>query len=129
NIQIITNADEPIPFVNADIGLIERALENLIENAVRHTPADGEIRLQMTPSADVIKMQISDNGPGIPEDFLPLVFKRFHQLDKSRKVDPGHTGLGLAITKKILDLHGSSIEVSSNVGSGTSFSFQLPVDP
>ena len=127
NIQVITNADEPIPFVNADIGLIERALENLIENAVRHTPTDGEIRLQMTPSAEVIKMQISDSGPGIPEDFLPLVFKRFHQLDKSRKVDPGHTGLGLAITKKILDLHGSSIEVSSNVGSGTSFSFQLPV--
>ncbi len=123
---MITNADERIPFVNADIGLIERALENLIENAIRHTPEEGRIRLLMTPLAKTIKMQISDNGPGIPEEFLPLVFERFHQLDKSRKVNPGHTGLGLAITKKILDLHGSSIEVSSDAGSGTSFSFQLP---
>ncbi|MBU3916936.1 hypothetical protein KKA14_15495 [bacterium] len=72
-----------------------------------------------------IQVQISDNGPGIPDEDLPLIFKRFHQLDKSRKVKPGHTGLGLAITKKILELHGGAIEVSSNVGSGTSFSFQL----
>lgn len=127
NIRVITNADESIPFVSADIGLIERTLENLLENAVRHTPENGEIRMVMTPTAAAINLQISDTGPGIPEAYLPLVFKRFHQLDKSRNVDPGHTGLGLAITKKILELHGSSIEVSSSVGSGTSFSFQLPV--
>ncbi len=126
SIEVITNADERIPFVNADIGLIERALENLIENAIRHTPEAGRIRLLMTPLTKSIKMQISDSGPGIPEEFLPLLFERFHQLDKSRKVNPGHTGLGLAITKKIIDLHGSSIEVSSDAGSGTSFSFQLP---
>lgn len=126
-IQVISHADENIPFVDADIGLIERVLENLIENAVRHTPTEGEIRLTLARDRDLIRVEICDTGPGIPESSLPLIFNRFHQLDKSRKLEPGHTGLGLAITRKILNLHRSEIEVSSTPGSGTCFQFFLPV--
>ncbi len=127
SIRVGVHADEGLPFVNADIGLIERVLENLIENAVRHTPKDGEVRLLLTLLTDTIQMEISDTGPGIPESVLPLIFNRFHQLEESRRLNPGHTGLGLAITKKILDLHSSDIAVSSTAGSGTSFRFQLPI--
>lgn len=126
NITVITETDESLPFVFADIRLIERTLENLIENAVRHTPEDGEIKILMSYESEIINMKISDNGSGISEEHLPLIFKRFHQLDKSRNVKPGHTGLGLAITKKILELHGSSIDVNSHLGLGTTFSFRLP---
>ncbi len=125
-IRFTSNAEDQLPFVNGDIGLIERALENLIENALRHTPDSGEIKLILTPQPDGIRVEVSDTGPGIPHEELSLVFKRFHQLDKSRNVKTGHTGLGLAITKKIVELHESSIEVASTLGAGTSFSFLLP---
>jgi len=127
NISLTASSGENIPLVDADIGLIERSLENLIENAVRHTPEDGRVEIVITNIPDAINIKISDSGPGIPEEHLPLIFKRFQQLDKSRKVNPGHTGLGLSITKKILELHGSTIEVSSRLGKGTRFSFQLPI--
>jgi signal transduction histidine kinase len=121
------NSDNEIPFVYADIGLIERVLENLIENAVRHTPQGGSIRLELSPKNGDIAVRISDTGPGIPEEELPHIFNRFYRLDKSRKRESEHSGLGLAITKRILELHGRPIEVSSLLNSGTSFTFQLPV--
>ena len=113
--------------MHADIGLIERVLENLIENDIQNTPRDGAISLVLTPQNEDIAIQISDTGSGIPAEELDHIFDRFYQLDKSRKSDKGHSGLGLAITKKILELHDCSIDVVSALGSGTTFSFQLPV--
>lgn len=126
-ISMTTNIDEQIPFVSADIGLIERALENLIENAIHYTPKSGKLNIVMTPSPQEVVVQISDTGPGIPENELPRIFDRFYQLDKSRKIKQGHSGLGLAITKRIIELHGKSIDVSSIVNAGTTFQFSLPV--
>jgi len=126
-IKISTNIEQNIPFVNADIGLIERALENLIENAIHYTPQEGVVKVELTPQEQLISVKISDTGYGIPEAELPHIFNRFYQLDKSRKSDRAHSGLGLAITKRILELHGCTIDVSSKVDAGTSFSFQLPV--
>jgi len=102
-------------------------LENLIENAIQNTPRDGAICLVLTPQNEDIAIQISDTGRGIPAEELAHIFDRFYQLDKSRKSDQGHSGLGLAISKKILELHDRSIDVVSALGSGTTFSFQLPV--
>ncbi len=127
-IILLTNSEKDLPFVNADIGLIERALENLIENAVHNTPAGGSISLGLTLCDNDILVQISDTGYGIPEEELSDIFDRFYQLEKSRKTEIEHAGLGLAITKKILELHNRSIEVASTLGSGTTFSFQLPVN-
>jgi len=125
-IDIVTNVQEELPFADADIALIERVLENLMENAVHYTLQGGHIRLVLTPEGENISVQVSDTGRGIPEEELPHIFNRFYQLDKSRKGEK-HSGLGLAITKRILELHERSIEVTSFPGSGTTFSFHLPV--
>ncbi len=127
DLHVETNIEKDLPFVNADIGLIERVLENLIENAIHYTLQGGSIRLGLTPQKEVISVQISDTGCGIPEQELPHIFNRFYQSDASRKGGPKHTGLGLAITKRILELHGSSIELTSALNSGTTFTFKLPV--
>jgi signal transduction histidine kinase len=128
-ITLSIDSEKNLPFVNADIGLIERVLENLIENAIQNTPPKGSIRLALTPQNENISIQISDSGYGIPEEAQAHIFDRFYKLDKSRKSEPGHSGLGLAITKKILEIHDRSIEVASVIGAGTTFTFQLPVNP
>ena len=125
-IALLTKFDKDLPFVNADIGMIERVLENLIENAIQNTPRGGSISLVLRPQSEDIAIQVSDTGCGIPTEELAHIFDRFYQLDKSRKSEQGHSGLGLAITKKILELHDRSINVVSALGSGTTFSFQLP---
>jgi signal transduction histidine kinase len=127
-IALSIKGEKNLPFVNADIGLIERVLENLIENAIQNTPPGGSIRLVLTPQKEDISVQVSDTGYGIPKEEQAHIFNRFYKLDKSRKSEPGHSGLGLAITKKILEIHDRSIEVASALGSGTTFTFQLPVN-
>jgi signal transduction histidine kinase len=109
--------------------LIERVLENLIENAIQNTPPGGSIRLVLTPQNEDISVQVSDTGYGIPKEEQAHIFNRFYKLDESRKSESGHSGLGLAITKKILEIHDRSIEVVSALGSGTTFTFHLPVTP
>jgi signal transduction histidine kinase len=126
-IRITTHIDKDLPFVNADIGLIERVLENLIENAIHYTPHGGAIRLGLNPQEHVVSFQISDTGSGIPEEALAHIFNRFYQSDASRKGGPQHAGLGLAITKRIMELHDQSIAVTSALNSGTTFTFSLPV--
>ena len=118
---------EYAPFVSGDIGLIERVLENLIENAIKYTPAAGSIRLSLVAGPERIAARVSDTGIGIPEDALPHVFERFYRVEKSRGDGQDGTGLGLAIAHRILQLHGSPIAVESVPGAGTSFTFELPV--
>ncbi len=125
-VTLIARFERELPFVNADIGLVGRVLENLIENALRYTPRDGVIELMLSSALRGVTVQVRDTGCGIPADELPRIFDRFYQLDKSRNLNPGSSGLGLAIAKRILDLHGGSIEVRSTVNQGTSFSFELP---
>jgi signal transduction histidine kinase len=127
-ITLSTQCETNLPFVNADIGLIERALENLIENAVHNTPPGGSVRLVLKPHQDNVAVEVTDTGQGIPTEELAHIFNRFYQLDKSRKSELEHSGLGLAITKKILELHDRSINVASALDSGTTFSFKLPVN-
>jgi two-component system, OmpR family, sensor kinase len=126
-IQVHTSMDTGILFVHADIALIERVLENLLENAIRHTPVEGSVGVVLRQEQDGVAVEVSDTGTGISEDELPKIFDRFHQPDKSQRDEAGHSGLGLAITKKILELHGSTIRVSSRQGEGTTFTFSLPV--
>jgi len=126
HIEIITNFNDELPFVYADIALVERALENLVENAINFTPAHGTITIELALKEDIL-VQINDTGPGIPQEELPHIFKRFYRADQSRRGREGHSGLGLAITKKIIELHQRSIHVTSSLGAGTSFTFYLPV--
>jgi signal transduction histidine kinase len=129
-IQMETNVQATLPFVNADIGLIERVLENLLENALDYTPQGGSVSLSLTPEGENILVKVSDTGCGIPEEQIPHIFDRSYQLERRRSGQEGHSGLGLAIAKKILDLHERSITATSSPGSGTSFFFYLPsIDP
>lgn len=116
----------PLPFVEADIGLIERVLENFLSNALRHTQRGGEIRVALRHRDPAVEIQVQDTGEGIPEQDLPHIFDRFYQgANKARHGE--HAGLGLAIAQRILQLHGQRIEVHSQLGQGTVFSFGLPV--
>jgi signal transduction histidine kinase len=127
NINIVTNIGKEFPLAYADIAMIERVIENLVDNAVRHTPENGSVSIVINCDNEHITVRITDTGHGIPDKDLPKIFDRFYQLDKSRKEKTGNSGLGLAITKKIIELHKSKIEVQSRIGSGTTFTFTLPV--
>ncbi len=122
-----TEIPESAPFVRADIGLIERVLENLIENAIKYTPEGGSVRLSLAPDATGIEMCVADTGRGIAEEDRERIFERFYRAEKSRGEAPEGTGLGLAITRRILQLHDCPIKVESGLGEGTAFSFRLPL--
>ena len=112
-----------------DIRLVERVLENLIINALRHTPEGGTISLVLTPSDEYMSVQVLDTGVGIPEEALPQIFDRFYKIDNRGDISaslPGF-GLGLAIAKRIMDLHGGDLEVDSKLDTGTCFTFSFPI--
>jgi signal transduction histidine kinase len=127
NVRLEMRMAERVSYVYADIGLIERVLDNLIGNALAHTDPGGSVRLGLKPEGDQVVVEVSDTGHGIPEQDLPHVFERFYRANTGSWEQGGHAGLGLAITKSILDLHGSRMQVQSRVGEGTSFAFSLPI--
>jgi two-component system OmpR family sensor kinase len=118
-IRLITRPMGDLPLVVADIGLIERVFENLIQNALRHTPVNGTITVSAVHESGKITARVSDTGTGIRPEDIPHVFDRFYGT-------PGG-GLGLAISKKILGIHGSDIAVESAINVGTTFIFTLPI--
>lgn len=126
-VRLDVRLDAQVPFVYANIGLIERVLENLLDNALRHTPAGGSVNLVLAPGEDTVTVRLSDSGCGIAEQDLPRIFDRFY---RAREADPRHhndgAGLGLAIARRILELHGGRIEAASGQRAGTTFTFELP---
>ena len=124
-INLKTELPQNLPLVYGDIGLIERALSNLMENAIQYTPANGIVKVELSGIDHKIRISISDNGLGIPKDELPHIFERFYRVEKSRSREKGGTGLGLAIAKKILEIHDSDILVESEINVGTRFYFDL----
>ena len=124
SINTILSKDQPLIF--ADIALIDRALQNIIDNAVKFCSAGDLITIEVNQMKHTVEVKISDTGAGIAAEDLPHIFDRFYY-----KTFPGQkeksSGLGLAIVKKIFDLHQTSISVQSNPEKGTTFSFQLPV--
>ncbi|MDH5557929.1 MAG: ATP-binding protein [Alphaproteobacteria bacterium] len=126
NMTIALDMPASAPFVRADIGLIERVLENLIENAIKYTPEGGKISLSLVPVPDGIEARVADTGPGIPEADRDRIFERFYRVEKSRVDAPEGAGLGLAIVRRILQLHDSQIVVEGTADQGAAFSFRLP---
>lgn len=127
HLSMETEMPAAAPFVRADIGLIERVLENLIENAIRYTPEGGTVRLSLASDATGIEMCVADTGRGIAESERERIFERFYRVEKSRGDGAEGTGLGLAITRRILQLHDCPIRVESALGRGTAFTFRLPL--
>ncbi|MGD8189152.1 ATP-binding protein [Brevibacillus ginsengisoli] len=108
-----------------DSDRIEQVLTNLIDNAMRHTPAGGTVTIRVKGD-DPLYLEISDTGSGIPQEDLPFVFERFYKADKARTRGRAGTGLGLAIAKNIVDAHEGTITVHSKQGEGTTFTISLP---
>ena len=123
NIDINSSFPSDLPMVKADIGMIENALSNLLENALNYTPEKGNVTVGLKVIDKFVKVEVSDSGSGIPKEDLPHIFDRFYRVDKSRSTEG--TGLGLAITKKIIEAHESEISVDSKLNSGTTFTFNL----
>jgi signal transduction histidine kinase len=121
-------ADKTVPEVSADVGMIERVLENLIDNSFKHTPEQGRIRLHLSALHGNVEISVSDTGCGIAEDELPHVLKRFYRKIDKRDNSGAQSGLGLglAIASRIVEMHGSQLIVRSEVNQGTVFSFALP---
>lgn len=108
-----------------DPGKIEQVIDNLISNAVKYT-SEGAIKLSYASRGDLVEVKVEDTGIGISDEHLGRLFDRFYRTDKARSRDKGGTGLGLAVVKSILNAHGTDIEVDSQVGKGSIFSFSLP---
>ena len=124
-IQIKASVAQKIPMVYADIAMIERVLANLIDNALRYTPDGGKITLELEHDSKNVLIRVSDTGSGIAEEHLTNLFERSSPLRQSSGKTHGGGGLGLLITKRILQLHGSTIEALSE-GHGAMFTFNLP---
>ena len=132
NIQLEVDVDETVPYVTADVGMIERVLDNLIDNSLKHTPEGGCVRLHLSMQNGEAQIAISDTGYGIAEEEIPHIFKRFYRktdgTEDSMEVNSAHSGLGLglAIASRIVELHGSRLSVNSVLHQGTTFQFSLP---
>lgn len=112
--------------VFADRDKISQVVVNLLSNALKYTQPGGRVRVAVKGSGDVAELVVKDNGQGIPEEDLPHIFERFYRADKSRNRMTGGSGIGLTITRTIVEAHGGSIEVHSIIDTGTEFIVSLP---
>jgi two-component system phosphate regulon sensor histidine kinase PhoR len=112
----------------ADKDKIFRVCQNLISNAIKYNNDGGEVQVNLKTNKNNITVEVKDNGKGIPAEDLKRIFERFYRVDKSRSREGGGTGLGLSIVKHILEGHKSKISVSSTLGKGSVFSFELPLE-
>ncbi|KOP27734.1 ATPase [Hapalosiphon sp. MRB220] len=113
----------------ADVRRVEQILWNLLSNAIKFTPEGGNVTLRLWMEDDTAVFQVEDTGIGIPQEQLPLLFEKFHQLDTPYRRRYEGTGLGLALTKQLVELHRGRIEVESTVGVGSIFTVWIPVQP
>jgi two-component system sensor histidine kinase BaeS len=129
NVTLQIKTSPELPEIDVDPHRMTQVLGNLVSNALRYTPDGGLIVLEATaPSENELRFIISDNGMGINPVDLPHVFDRFYRGDSSRQLDDGESGLGLAIAKSIVEIHGGTISVKSVHGKGTAFVISIPTN-
>jgi signal transduction histidine kinase len=126
---VLVSVDLPkkLPTVNIDAHRISQVLLNLIDNAITHTPKGGTITITARKLDNWLEIGVEDTGEGVPAKDLPNIFERFYRVDKSRARATGGAGLGLAIAKSLVEAHGGKIEVKSQTGKGSRFSFTIPL--
>jgi two-component system heavy metal sensor histidine kinase CusS len=125
-VSLTTKAATGPVFAELDRTLLQRAVGNLVSNALAHTPPGGAVVLGTSDDLSTVRIEVSDTGVGIPAEALPRVFDRFFRVDSSRSQASGGTGLGLAIVKSIALLHGGNVEISSQPGEGTRVTLHIP---
>jgi two-component system phosphate regulon sensor histidine kinase PhoR len=129
NLKVIVDLPSETSVLRADGTRLEEALHNLLDNAVKFSPDNGQIRLRGTRCDSNVVLSVADNGIGISKEHLPRIFERFYRADKARSRELGGTGLGLAIVKHIAQLHGGRVEAESELGRGTTIRIVLPQVP
>ena len=127
NITISLETPSDLPAVSADFQRLHEVLVNLIDNAIKYTPAGSLINVSAVRANDFLTVCVADNGPGIAAEHLPRIFERFYRVDKARSRELGGTGLGLAIVKHIIQAHGGRVWVESELEKGSRFYFSLPL--
>lgn len=120
------NLSPHLPLINYDQDALEQIMINLIDNSIKYTRDGGIVEVVLEDSIDKVKISIIDTGMGIPLEDLKRIFERFYRVDKARSRDQGGTGLGLSIVKHLVESHGGSVSVDSQVGKGSTFMFTLP---
>jgi signal transduction histidine kinase len=127
-VKLVLATDEGVPDVLGDADRLAQVLRNLLSNALRHTPAGGQVMVRVTHSGGHVEIQVADTGSGIAPEDLPHVFDRFYRGDKSRSRRGGGAGLGLAITRQLITAHNGQIEVASVPNIRTTFTITLPAE-
>ena len=120
---------DDLPPVFADRERIHQVLFNLLDNAVRFTPKGGSVTVSAEWHEGAVDVHVADTGPGIAPEHLPRLFERFYRVDPARSQKQGGTGIGLAIARSVVEAHGGRIWAESSPGSGSVFTFELPVAP
>ncbi|MDH3269289.1 MAG: HAMP domain-containing histidine kinase, partial [Ignavibacteria bacterium] len=116
-----------LPMVYADIGMMEKVIQNLLDNAIKFTSENGKVLVKLSPEQEMILVEIQDTGRGISEAELPYIFDRYQRNHRSAQKENEGLGLGLAIVRRILEVHNLDIKVRSAEDKGTIFSFKIPV--
>jgi len=127
NVKLVITKRGEVPEIRGDADRLQRAVENLVGNAIKYTPEGGEVRVGMQATDDRVFVAVLDTGWGIPEDDIPRIFDAFYRADEHRDVDG--SGLGLAMVKSIVEAHNGTVTVRSKVGRGSQFTITLPTSP
>ena len=127
--NLLLLADKNLPMITADKERIEQVIVNILSNAIKYTPEGGRITVSSDYNKEgFVSVSVEDTGTGIPAEDLPKLFDRFYRVDKARSRAQGGTGLGLSIAKEIIELHKGTINVSSELGKGSTFTIVLPLN-
>ena len=129
DIRIVRHLAPDLPVLLADADLIAQALTNLIANAIKYSPVKTEITVEARDAVGSLLVEVSDHGYGISADALPRIFEKFYRVPNVEDTDVPGTGLGLALVREIVELHGGRIMVHSEPGVGSTFSVRLPLAP
>jgi signal transduction histidine kinase len=115
-----------VPAVSGSARDLSLLVRNLLDNAIRYTAPGGRVMASVRPDGDHVVVTISDTGVGVPSRDLDRIFERFYRVDRARSRETGGTGLGLSIVKHVVENHGGTISVDSELGRGTTFEVRLP---
>ncbi|MGD9778769.1 ATP-binding protein [Methanomethylovorans sp.] len=126
NIQVIRNIKGPLPIIEADINILPQLFYNIMDNALKFTPKDGIVTISASEEDSGIHIQVQDTGIGIPEKIGEKIFDKFYQVDGSSTRKYGGSGLGLSISRQIVQVHNGSIWIESKEGAGTILHVRLP---
>jgi signal transduction histidine kinase len=127
NVQLALKVEEKLPEIQVDESRLMQVMDNLISNALHYTPEGGRIILGAKKKEHTVELTIQDTGSGIPTEEIPLIFNRFHRVEKSRHAESGESGLGLAIVKALVEANGGQVWVESEEGKGTTMHLVFPI--